>query len=151
MLLGAKDGCHIPMNCPPGGLEACKEYDNFNTFYSIVLTAMVDSDYRFVRGSCGFPGNSHDAVIFRSTDLWSCIQNGFIPSIGKTEGDLNIPPLMVGDSAFPLRTWLMKSFTNAVLTAHQRYFNYRLSIARMVSEGAYGQLKGRWGGSTSQE
>ena len=52
---------------------------------------------------------------------------------------------MAGDSAFPLRTWLMKSFTNAVLTAHQRYFNYRLSIARMVSEGAYDQLKGRWG------
>ena len=104
MLLGAKDGCRIPMNCPPGGLEACKEFDNFNTFYSIVLIAMVDSHYRFVRGICGFSGNSHDAVIFRSTDLWSCIQNGFIPLIGKTEGDLNIPPLMVGDSAFPLRT-----------------------------------------------
>ena len=57
---------------------------------------------------------------------------------------INIPPLMVGDSAFPLRTWLMKPFTNAVLTAQQQYFNYRLSRARMVSEGAYGQLKGRW-------
>ena len=98
----AIDGCHIPMKCPPGGLEACKEYHNFKNFYSIVLMAMVDSHYRFVWGSCGFPGNSHDAVIFRSTDLWSCIQNGFIPSIGKTEGDLNIPPLMVGDSSFPL-------------------------------------------------
>ncbi|XP_068670071.1 uncharacterized protein [Montipora foliosa] len=140
----AIDGCHIPMKCPPGGLEACKEYHNFKNFYSIVLMGMVDSHYRFVWGSCGFPGNSHDAVIFRSTDLCSCIQNGFIPSIGKTEGDINIPPLMVGDSAFPLRTWLMKPFTNAVLTAQKRYFNYRLSRARMVSEGAYGQLKGRW-------
>ena len=51
---------------------------------------------------------------------------------------------MVGGSAFPLRIWLMKPFTNAVLTAQQRYFNYRLSRARMVSEGAYGQLKGIW-------
>lgn len=140
----AIDGCHIPMKCPPGGLEACKEYHNFKNFYSIVLMAMVDSHYRFVWGSCGFPGNSHDAVIFQSTDLWSRIQDGFIPSIGKADGDINIPPLMVGDSAFPLRTWLMKPFTNSVLTAQQRYFNYRLSRARMVSEGAYGQLKGRW-------
>ena len=140
----AVDGCHIPLKCPPGGLEACKEYHNFKNFYSVVLMGMVDSHYRFVWGSCGYPGNSHDAVIFRSTDLWSSIQDGFIPLIGKTVGDVTVPPLIVGDSAFPLRTWLMKPFTNAVLTPQQHYFNYRLSRARMVTEGAYGQLKGRW-------
>ena len=140
----ALDGCHIPMKCPPGGLQSCKEYHNFKNFYSIVLMAMVDSHYRFVWGSCGFPGNSHDAVIFRSTDLWTRIQEGLIPVIGKTVGDVTVPPLVVGDSAFPLRTWLMKPYTNAILTPKQRYFNYRLSRARMVTEGAYGQLKGRW-------
>ena len=105
---------------------------------------MVDSHYRFVWGSCGCPGNSHDAVIFRSTDLWTRIQEGFIPVIGKTVGDVTVPPLIVGDSAFPLRTWLMKPYTNVVLTPQQRNFNYRLSRARMVTEGAYGQRKGRW-------
>ena len=59
-------------------------------------------------------------------------------------GDVTVPPLIVGDSAFPLRTWLMKPFTNAVLTPQQHYFNCCLSRARMVNEGAYGQLKGRW-------
>ena len=54
----AIDGCHIPIKCPPGGAEACKEYHNFKNFYSIVLMAMVDSSYRFIWGSCGFPGNS---------------------------------------------------------------------------------------------
>ena len=140
----AIDGCHIPMKCPPGGQEACKEYHNFKNFYSIVLMGMVDSHYRFIWGSCGFPGNSHDAVIFQSTDLWNSIQEGLIPSIGKSVGGIDVPPLVVGDSAFPLRTWLMKPFTNAVLSPKQRYYNYRLSRARMVSEGAYGQLKGRW-------
>ena len=140
----AIDGCHIPMKCPPGGLEACKQYHNFKNFYSVVLMAMIDSHYRFVWGSCGFPGNSHDAVIFKSTDLWNSIQDGFIPLIGKSVGDANVPPLtcIVGDSA--LQTWLMKPFTNAVLSLQQRYFNYRLSRARMVLEGAYGQLNGRW-------
>lgn len=60
----AVDGCHIPIKCPPGGAEALKEYHNFKNFYSIVSMAMVDSSYRFVWGSCGFPGNSHDAIIF---------------------------------------------------------------------------------------
>ena len=25
----AVDGCHIPIKCPPGGLESCKEFHNF--------------------------------------------------------------------------------------------------------------------------
>ena len=142
--LSAIDGCHIPIKCPPGGLEACKEYHNFKNFYSIVLMGLVDSHYRFVWGSCGFPGNSHDAVIFLFFFLQNSIQEGFIPTIGKAVGDITAPPLIVGDSAFPLRSWLMKPFTNAVLTPQQHYFNYRLSRARMVTEAAYGQLKGRW-------
>ena len=140
----AIDGCHIPMRCPPGGLEACKEYHNFKNFYSIVLVALVDSQYRFVWASCGFPGNSHDALVFKSTDLWRRIQEGYIPQIGKSIDDVIVPPVIVGDSAFPLCTWLMKPFTNAILSPEQRNFNYRLSRARMVTEGAYGQLKGRW-------
>ena len=66
------------MKCPPGGLQACKVYHNFKNFYSIVLMAMVDSHYRFVWDSCGFSGSSHDAVTFRSTHLWTHIQEGFI-------------------------------------------------------------------------
>ena len=142
---GALDGCHIPIKCPPGGLESCKEYHNFKNFYSVVLMAMVDSHYRFIWGSCGYPGNSHDSVIFQSTDLWARIQNGnFLPKVGKKIGMLFIPPLVIADSAFPFMTWLMKPFTDAVLSEKQRYFNYRLSRARMVTESAYGQLKGRW-------
>ena len=41
----AIDGCHIPLKCPPGGLESCKEYHNFKNFYSIVLMGLVDSHY----------------------------------------------------------------------------------------------------------
>ena len=140
----ALDGCHNRMKCLPGGFQSCKEYHNFKNFYSMVLMAVVDSHYRFVWGSCGFPGNSHDAVIFRSTGLWTRIQEGLIPVIRKTVGDVTVPPLVVGDSAFPLRTWLIKPYTNAFLTPKQGYFNYCLRRARMVTAGAYGQLKGRW-------
>lgn len=106
--------------------------------------AFVDSHYRFIWASCGFPGNSHDAIIFESTSICQIIQENFFPEIGKKINGINVPPLLIGDSAFPFHSWLMKPYTNAVLTQKQRNFNYRLSRARMVTECAYGQLKGRW-------
>ena len=96
-------------------------------------------------------GNSHDAFIFKCTNLWNSIQDGFLPSIGKSVGDVNVPPLIIADSAFPLHTWLMKPYTNAVFNPEQRYFNYRLSRARMVTEGTYGQFKGRWRADAAAE
>lgn len=141
----AIDGCHIPIKCPAGGLKSCKEYHNFKTFYSIVMMAMVDSNCQFIWGTCGFPGNSHDAIIFQTTQIWSDIKEGkFIPQIAKNINGVLVPPLVVGDSAFPFQPWIMKPYSNAILTPKQRYFNYRLSRARMVTEECYGQLKGRW-------
>jgi hypothetical protein len=142
---GAVDGCHIPIKCPAGGAESMKEYHNFKNFYSIVLMAVVDAKYRFVWGSCGFPGNSHDSVLLQSTSLWANIKEGiFSPNFSQLEQGIYVPPLLLADSAFPMEACLMKPYTNAILTKEQRYFNYRLSRARMVVEGTYGQLKGRW-------
>ena len=106
--------------------------------------AMVESKYRFVWGSSGFPGNSYDAIIFKSTSLWDLLQNGLLPNIAKVVAGVSISPLIVGDSAFPVQLWLMKPYTNATLSPKQWYFNYRLIRARMATESACGQLKGRW-------
>ena len=141
---GAVDGCHIPIKCPPGGAESMKEYHNFKNFYSVVLMAIVDAKYRFVWGSCGFPGNSHDSVILQSTSLWADIKGGLLLNFSQFEQGIYVPPLLLADSAFPMEAWLMKPYSNAILTKEQRYFNYRLSRARIVVEGAYEQLKGRW-------
>ena len=141
----AVEGCHLPLKCPASGAESRKEYHNFKNFYSIVLMAMVDANYKFIWASCSYPGNSHDSIIFQSTELWRDItEKEIVSQIGKDVNGTIVPPLILGDSAFPFRTWLMKPFTNAVLSPQQRYFNYRLSRARMIIEGAYGQLKGRW-------
>ena len=78
------NGCHIPIKCPPGGLESCKEYHNYKNFYLLVLMAFVDARYHFIWASCGFPGNSHDTVILQSTDLWHKIEEGeFIQKLAR--------------------------------------------------------------------
>ena len=38
----------------------------------------------------------------------------------------------------------MKPYTNAIMSEEQQYLNQRLIRARMVIEGAYRRLKGRW-------
>ena len=55
-----------------------------------------------------------------------------------------IPPLILGDGAFPMRTWIMKPYGDAILNEQNRYLDFRLSRARMVTEGAFGKLKGCW-------
>ena len=77
--------------------------------------AMVDSNNKFVWATCGFQLNSHDVFIFQSMQLLSDIKEGnFIPQIGKDVDEMQVPPVILGDSALPLFLWLVKSYTNAV-------------------------------------
>ena len=135
----AIDGCHLPIKCPPGGREANKEYHNFKEFFSIVLMALVDAKGRFIWANCGIPGNTHDSLIFQSSNLYRNVVDGkIIPQLNYVDGGIEINPLIIGDSAFEFNPWMMKHFTDSVLTKEQRYFNYRLSRARMIIEGAFG-------------
>ena len=141
----AVDGSHIPIRCPSGGALAMKQYYNFKNFYSVVLLALVDANYRFIWASCGAPGNTHDSTYLQSTDIWTNICNGTIlPDDIRTVDGTYISPVILGDGAFPMKTFLMKPYGDAILSEDKRYFNYRLSRARMVSEGAFGKLKSRF-------
>ena len=52
-----------------------------------------------------------------------------------TIGEVDVPILLVADSAYPLSTWLMKPFPHgSTLTQGQKKFNYNLSCARIVIE-----------------
>ena len=107
--------------------------------------ALVDAKQRFMWASSGFPGNSHDAIIFQSTGLYAEVEEGkIIDQIAKVQDVQNIYPMTIGDSAFSFKTWLMKPYTNAVLTEKQQYLNFRLGRAIIMVDGAFGQLKGRW-------
>ena len=55
-----------------------------------------------------------------------------------------VPMCLVGDSTYPISTWLMKPFADSTtLSPQQKHFNYRLSRARAVVEIAFGHLKAR--------
>ena len=139
----AIDGCHIPIQCPAGGTDAKKAYYNFENFYSIIFLAMVDGKGRFIWASCGQPENCHDSTLLQSTELWNKLYD--ICHL-KTEvvGDVTIPSLVLADGAFPFRTYIMKRYSQAVLTPEQRIFNRKHGNSRVIVEDAFGLLKGRF-------
>ena len=77
--------------------------------------AFVDSKYRFIWANCGIPGNTHDSLIFQSTNIYKRIVNGDIPDFTFVEDGVKINPIILGDSAFEFRPWIMKPYTTLSL------------------------------------
>ena len=142
-IVGAIDGCHIEINAPPRNHE---DYYNRKQHYSVILQGIVDCSLKFIHATVGYPGSIHDARVLRLSGLYDMAQNEQILS-GPTR-DINgveIGPLLAGNSAYPLTSWLIKPFPDrGRLTPEQRKFNKKFSALRCVVERAFGMLKSRW-------
>ena len=94
----------------------------------------------------GFPGSLHDSRMLQLSDVYWAAENEDIlmePTLDL--GGTVIRPLVLGDSAYPLKTWLLLVIKdNGALNRDQKKFNKKLSKARIVSEHAFGLLKGTW-------
>ena len=142
-VMGSIDGKHIRVKKPP---HSFLDYKNYKKYYSILLFAMVDADFRFMYVDIGTPGKAGDAGIFRDSDLkQACITNdiGMPPAEPLPDDDIPIPYFIVGDDAFALNNFLMKPYPSSTLTDDRRQFNYRISRARRVIECAFGVLANR--------
>ena len=64
-----------------------------------------------------------------------------IPNVVQKVDDIKILPLILGEGALPLWTFMLKPHRDAMLSDNKQYFNYRNSRARLVTEGAVWRLK----------
>ena len=140
---GAIDGSHIPIR-PPALNHT--DYYNRKGFYSVILQGVVDANYLFRDIHVGWPGSVHDARVFVNSSLYQKANNKEI--LQGHVLDINgclVSPFMVGDSGYPLLSWLVKPYPhNGNLSSQQKTYNYRMSRARIVTENAFGRLKARW-------
>ena len=140
---GAIDGSHIPISAP---VMNHTDYYNRKGFYSVVVQAVVDYKYKFLDVYTGWPGSVHDARVFAHSSLFNLgVDNKLLPNTRRVIEGTEVPLYLIGDSAYPLLTWLMKPFPhNESLSMEQRTYNYRICRARIVVENAFGRLKARW-------
>ncbi|XP_071058858.1 uncharacterized protein [Pseudochaenichthys georgianus] len=139
---GALDGKHVAVTCP---WNTGSEYRNYKGFFSIVLMALVDADYKFLWIDVGSDGSSNDAIIYNGSELKEGLEspnNIFnLPEEKSLPGDdVPVPYYIVGDNAFGINKSLMNPFPIRNMEHHDRIFNYRLSRARRVVENAFGIL-----------
>ncbi|CAB4038440.1 Hypothetical predicted protein [Paramuricea clavata] len=128
--VAAWDGFHVYI---------CSNLKNFYSFkkrYSVTNMGLIASNKRFLWAGVGAPGPIHDSTLLKSSPIFNEIESEHV----LPNCEMNLP----GDSAFPARSWLMKAFDDTTKKRKERNFNKHLRAARVVSEHAYGMLKGRW-------
>ncbi|KAL3212571.1 hypothetical protein MRX96_007983 [Rhipicephalus microplus] len=114
--VGAVDGKHIQIKCPRNGGSL---YFNDKGIHSIVLMAVVDSQYLFRLVNVGAPGRFSDGGILQDSPIGERLH----------EGELSLPrAAMLPSRSVPAEV----------------IYNYRLSRARRCVENAFGILVSRW-------
>ncbi|XP_042142134.1 uncharacterized protein LOC115328245 [Ixodes scapularis] len=107
--LGAIDGKHVTVECPPksGSLDR-----NYKGTFSKSMLAVSDAHYRFLYVELGHHGSESDGGIFSRCKL----QERLLQSQMGMPQDQNVGiegplPYIVGDEAFPLKTYMMRPFS----------------------------------------
>jgi len=138
----AIDGKHVRIQCPSNSGSL---FFNYKEYFSVVLLAMVDANYKFIAIDVGSFGKEGDSGIFLKSNMGQQILNGTFgfPSDCALPGtSIKVPHVVLGDQAFRLHRHILRPFSqkSAKGDSTKTIFNYRLSRARLVTENAFGLL-----------
>lgn len=143
--LGALDGKHVRIICPPN--SGSMNY-NYKSFFSTVLQGVADGDRRFVFIDVGGYGRQSDGGTFIASDLYQSIDSGelrFPPPEFLPGTQVEAPFVFLGDEAYPLLSYLMRPYAGCDLTPDEANYNERHSRMRKSIECAFGILYAKWG------
>jgi hypothetical protein len=145
-VIGAVDGKHIRIVAPS---KSGSLFYNYKEFFSVILLAVVDADYRFIYINVGAEGKASDGGVWSKSSLHNLLSDETnplaIPDPEPIKGFApDIPYFFVGDDAFRLGPNLLKPYRGTNLTKKERIFNYRLSRCRRIVENAFGILSCRF-------
>ena len=138
--VGAWDGFHVYISCN------LKNFFSRKKRFSLTNMGFIGANKRFLWAGEEAPGSVHDSTLLQSLDIFRLIESGHcLPNqVLRLPGHGEIPFTAVGDSAFSPKAWLLKAYPDTKRCPKQKNFNNKLRSARVVSEHAYGMLKGRW-------
>ena len=109
--VSALDGKHIAIKKPK---KSGSDFLNYKGYFSLVLLALVDVDYKFLWVNAESSGSSSNAQIFNRNKLKRRIENGTLglpPPEPLAPGEPNLHYFLLGDDAFALMPWLVKPYS----------------------------------------
>jgi hypothetical protein len=145
-LIDAIDGKHVKVQGPP---NSGSKFFNYKQFFVVVLLALLDARYKFTAVDIVSYGRNSGGGIFAHSNLGKYLETHLdIPEGKQLPGTSCLAPhVIVGDEAFPLKTYLMRPYLMRPYPGSQSkgdneksIFNYRLPRARRVVENAFGIL-----------
>lgn len=143
--VGAVDGKHIRCVNPTNSGSI---YYNYKKYFSIILMAVVDSEYCFIHIDVGAYGREGDSTVFKECPFGKKLYTEQLglpaPKPLPNTQDKPQPFVVIGDEAFGLHKNLLRPFPGRGLDQRKRIFNYRLSRARRYVECAFGILANKW-------
>lgn len=125
--IGAVDGKHVQIRKPP---NSGSFYYNYKGTFSVVLLAVVNSNYEILMADVGINGRVSDGGVLGYTKFgeWLADNNLGIPDAEVLSNyQKQLPYVFVGDDAFAMSENLIKPYSRGELTVEKRIFNYRLS------------------------
>ena len=137
--------------------DSGSEYYNYKGFFSLVMLALVDYDYKFMFIDEGCQGRISDRGVYENSSLINAIENNLLDLppprplpisedpewIHDHETDC-FPFMIVANDTFPLKPQIMKPYSHRNLDDKKLLFNYRASRYRRVTENAFGILSCRF-------
>lgn len=145
-VIGAIDGKHVRIKCPQDSGSLCF---NYKKYFSVVLMAWVDAEYKFVFVDIESYGSAADPTIFKQSAMGVKLENDQlnIPPdrcLPNDENNKPMPFVVVGDEAFGSTKRILRPFPKKNLNIVKRIYNYRHTRARRMVECAFGILSSKW-------
>lgn len=106
--------------------------------------AICDHNYKFTLVDSG---RESDGSVFSASYIGNALTDGSLdlPKSRHLSGsNIKFLYVIVGDEAFPLKTYMLKPYPRNELDDSRRIFNYRLSRARQVIENFFGIMASRF-------
>lgn len=143
--LGAVDGKHVRIVKPANSASV---YYNYKNYFSVVLMAVTDANYKFLYVDIGSYGKCGDSTIFQTSVMYQRILEGTM-NIPEDRCISNmrpkpIPFVFLADDAFSLSHTVICPYVGKILDEKKRIFNYRHCRARRFVECSFGILASKW-------
>lgn len=146
-IIGAIDGKHVRIIQPENTGSQCF---NYKKYFSTVLMAWVDADYKFVYIDVGANGAASDSNVFQNSGMGKRLQQNqlSIPddcNLPYDENGKKMPFCLVADEAFGLSRHILRPYARKSLTTTlKKIYNYRHTRARRMVECTFGILCNKW-------